>query len=88
MRDTKEQKLREDWASAKIELNKGIVKINKLLARQEQGTVGMKVSKDAYKAIRDLEDAWLAKSALQGEVNRCERNLKNYLFNKYLQVKI
>lgn len=84
MPDLIEKRLRAELGKAVHAFGAGVDKIERLNKIQAEGTDGLKVTKKAYKAIRELEDAWLAKSALQGELNRCERNLKNYLFEKYM----
>ncbi|QIG60606.1 hypothetical protein VPT02_030 [Vibrio phage VPT02] len=84
MVDLIEKRLRDELGKAVHSYAAGVAKISRLNLIQAEGTDGLKVSKEAYKAMRELEDAWLAKSALQGELNRCERNLKNYLFEKYM----
>ncbi|QKN88506.1 hypothetical protein vBValSX1_113 [Vibrio phage vB_ValS_X1] len=73
-----------DYKKAVINLVKARRKVMNLRRTQEEGTVGNKLSREAYKALSQLEDAYQGVSAARGEVVRLERRIKNQLFRELI----
>lgn len=77
--------LEEAYVISKCALISAQAKIDRLEQAVDEGREGNKLTRPAFKALTQLEDAYLALSAVRGEHNRCERVLKNKLFEIHME---
>lgn len=60
------------------------MKVRALESMVRKGTNGRTLTKEAYKAMTRLGDAYEAMSSARAEVNRIEKQIKNELFDTYM----
>lgn len=72
------------YKRALLDLDSAILKVAILTVRQQEGTNWPVLSKDAYNAVRDLEDAWYDKGTAQAAVNKAKKHLETLLLEEFM----
>lgn len=78
------QQLLDDYSSACDTLVAANIKVRMLRRSQEHGSTGNRLTRVAFNATVQLNDAYHAVSVARGEVTRLQRQIEKQLFNDFM----